>query len=263
MKLSVFHEYGEELEKRLRLQTFPLAVRLLEKEEDIPKGTQRPMQDFGYHLALCQGFALSRREGTTLAMLKEDMWCFEPVVGYGFAEPPEYFLEGHNRFPRDVKTLEAGANYAYELPHLEFGKYIGVVSAPLMTAIFEPDVIMIYCNSVQLSLLLLGRECKDGLNLKCGLSSHAACVYAVVPAIQSGECQVAVPCRGDRYSAMAGDDEMVFTVPKGRLEDLIMGLRHVHETGSKLPRTYNVEHEYELSPGYAEIGEMIGMDVNK
>ena len=263
MKLSVFHEYGEELEKRLRLQTFPLAVRLLEKEGDIPRGAQRPVKDFGYHLALCQGFALSRRGGTTLAMLKEDMWCFEPVVAYGLAEAPEYFLEGYNRFPRDVKTLEAGANYAHELPRLEFGKYIGVVSAPLMTATFEPDVIMIYCNSVQLSLLLLGRECKDGLNLKCSLSSHAACVYGVVPAIQSGECQVAVPCRGDRYAAIAGDDEMVFTVPKGRLEDLVMGLRHVHETDSKLPRGYKMQPEYELPESYAKIGKMLGMDVNK
>jgi len=56
MRLSVLHEYGEELEKRLRLQTFSLAVKLLEKEEDIPKGTKRPMKDFGYHLLLCQGF---------------------------------------------------------------------------------------------------------------------------------------------------------------------------------------------------------------
>ena len=63
MRLSDFHAYGEELEKRLRLQTFPLAVKLLEKEGDIPEGAIRPMKDFGYHLALCQGFARSRREG--------------------------------------------------------------------------------------------------------------------------------------------------------------------------------------------------------
>ena len=263
MRLTVFHEYGEELEKRLRLQTFPLAIKLLEKEEDIPKGAKRPMKDLGYHLLLCQGFAMSRREGTLLAMLKEDMWCFEPVIGYGIAEPPEYFLEGYNRFPPDVMTLEAGANYALELPRLESGKYIGVMSAPLMTATFEPDVVMLYCNSAQLSLLLLGRECKDGFNLKCSLSSHAACVYAVVPAIQSGECQVAVPCRGDRYMALAGNDEMIFTVPKGRLEDLVMGLRYIHETGSRLPRAYWMGHEPELPPSYAKIGKMLGMDVNK
>ncbi len=42
MTLDVFHNCGEELEKRLRLKTFPLAVKLLEKEEDISEGAQRP-----------------------------------------------------------------------------------------------------------------------------------------------------------------------------------------------------------------------------
>ena len=50
---DVFREYGAEIERRMRLQTFPLAVKMLEKESDIPEGAQRPMKDFGYHLATC------------------------------------------------------------------------------------------------------------------------------------------------------------------------------------------------------------------
>ena len=72
MNLIIFHKYGEELEKRLRLQTFPLAIKLLEKEGDLPEGAIRPKRDLGRHLALCEGFATSRREGTTIAMLKEE-----------------------------------------------------------------------------------------------------------------------------------------------------------------------------------------------
>lgn len=256
--LSIYRTYGEELEKRLRLKTFPLAVKLLEKEEGVPEGAKRPLRDFGYHLDLCQGFALSRREGMLLAMLKEDMWCFEPVVGYGLAEPPAYFMEGHNRFPEDVETLKAGSNYAQEFPRLGVGKYIGIASAPLRTANFEPDVVMIYCNSTQLGLLLLGREYKEGFNLKCRLSSHAACVYSVVPAIQNGECQVAIPCRGDHYIAMAGDDEMIFTVPQGKLEDLLSGLRHCEEYGWRLPRDYYMRYEPKLPESYERIAKMIG-----
>ena len=192
-------------------------------------------------------------------MLAQDMWCFEPVVGYGLREPPQYFLEGHNRYPRDVATLEAGSHYAHEFPKLEVGKYVGVVSAPLRTANFEPDLVMIYCDSAQLSLLLLGREWKEGYNLKCALSSHAACVYGVVPAILSGECQVAIPCRGDRYGAMAGDDEIIFTVPKAKLEDLMAGLRYLERTGSKLPGRYGFRTEYTV-PGseYEKIAQMMG-----
>jgi len=256
--IGVYREYGEELERRLRLKTFPLALKLLEKEEDIPDGAQRPLKDMGHHLSLCQAFQLSRREGTAIAMLKEDNWCFEPVVGYGLGEPPQYFFEGHNRFPNDVATLEAGRHYAEEFPRLEVGKYAGVVSAPLSTTNFEPDLVMIYCDLTQLSLLLLGREYKEGYNLKCALSSHAACVYAVVPAIQRGECQVAVPCRGDHYRAMAADDEIIFTMPKGRLEDLMAGLRHGSSTGSRLPRGYTLFPEYPLPESYQKIAKMMG-----
>lgn len=127
--LGVYHAYGEELETRIRTKTFPLAIKLLEREEDIPEGAQRPLRDFGHHLSLCQSYQLSRREGTEVA----DMWCFEPVVGYGLMEPPAYFLEGHNRYspyPRDVATLEAGRHYAVQFPKLEVGKYVGVVAAP-------------------------------------------------------------------------------------------------------------------------------------
>jgi len=148
-------------------------VKLLEKEEDIPENAIRPLRDWGYRLELCQAYATSRREGMLIAMLKEDMWCFEPVVGYGIAEPPQYFLEGHNRFSEDVKTLEVGRNYVSDFPHLPAGKYIGVISAPLKTADFEPDLVIIYCDSAQLGLLLLAREYKDGHDLKCSLSSHA------------------------------------------------------------------------------------------
>ena len=44
-ELGTLHKYAEELEKRLRLKTFPLAVKLLEKEADIPKEAVRPFRD--------------------------------------------------------------------------------------------------------------------------------------------------------------------------------------------------------------------------
>jgi uncharacterized protein (DUF169 family) len=48
-----FNRYGEELEKLLLLQTSPIAVKMLEKEADIPGGAIRPKKDRGYHLAQC------------------------------------------------------------------------------------------------------------------------------------------------------------------------------------------------------------------
>jgi uncharacterized protein (DUF169 family) len=261
LELETLHKYAEELERRLHLKTFPLAVKLIEKEEDVPEDAVRPLRDLGYHMPLCQAFATSRRDGTLMAELKEDMLCFEPVVGYGMAEPPQYFLEGHNRFPKDVENLEAGKNYATDFPRLPVGKYIGVISAPLMAAKFRPDLVMVYCDSAQLSLLLLAREYKIGYDLKQSLSSHAACVYAVVPAIEAGECRVTIPCRGDHYFGIAGDDELVFTIPTEKLDDLMEGLRFLETTGSKLPKNYSMMHGPKFPDSYMEIARMIGMDV--
>jgi uncharacterized protein (DUF169 family) len=256
--LKIYHAYGEELERCLRLKTFPLAIKLLEKEEEFPDGIHRPLRDWGFHLSLCQAFQISRREGKPVAMLKEDHWCPEPVIGYGLGDPPDYFLDGHNRFPRDVETLEAGQHYAQEFPRLMLGRYTGVIFMPLWNTAFQPDLVMIYCDSAQLCLLLLGREYKEGYNLKIALSGHAACVYAVVPAIQTGEYQVAVPCRGDRYRAMAGDEEMIFTVPRKRLEELMIGLRSIAKTGSKIPHEYAVLPEHPMHESYVRIGKMMG-----
>jgi uncharacterized protein (DUF169 family) len=256
--LDLLQKYGEEITKRVCLRSFPLAVKLFKEEKDIPKEAIRPIRDWGYPVPLCQAYATARREGSLIVMSKEDiMWCFEPVVGYGFAEPPQYFLDGHNRVPEDVKNLEAGKNYASDFPRLQVGRYAFIAVCPLKTTCFEPDLVMIYCDSEQLSLLLLAREYKEGHDLKVSLSSHAACVYSVVPLMQTGECRVAIPCRGDRYEAMAQHDELIFTIPKDKLEDLIEGLRFVETTGSKLPKNYKMMHHPDLKESYRKILEMI------
>ncbi|NIM46030.1 MAG: hypothetical protein GTN80_09615 [Nitrososphaeria archaeon] len=258
--MSIFERYAEQIEKQIRPTSYPLAVKLLEKESDIPKDAKRPIRDFGYCLSTCQCFSTSRRQGTTLAQLKEDMWCPEPVIGYGLAETPKYFLDGNNRFPKDVETLEAGSNWAHAFPRLEFGRYIGVLSAPLKTANFDPNLVMIYCNSAQLTQLLLGIAYKDGHDITSQLSGHAACVYSVVPAIRTEKCQVTVPCLGDRRRAMAQDDEMIFTVPRQKMDNLLLGLKHIDEFGDRrIPFAYPMIPEYKLSENYAKIARMMGM----
>ena len=153
--LDKFNRYGEDLERLLLLRTSPLAIKLLEKEEDIPEGAIRPKRDRGVHLAQCQAFAMSRRQRATVAILKEDHWCWGPLIGFGLVEPPDIFLEGQIFYPHMVASLEAAKNLARTFPRLEYGKYIGVLSAPLKTAHFEPNLVMIYSNTAQLRVCSL------------------------------------------------------------------------------------------------------------
>jgi len=254
--MNVYNEYGKRLENLIRPNSRPLAVRMLRSPDEVPEEALRPVRDFGRCMSTCQTFALSRRFGETVAQLFEDMWCPEPVIGFGLAEPPQYFFEGKTRYPDGVKSLEAGANWAREFPRFEVGKYVGVVSAPLTTASFEPDVAIIYCDSAQLLRLLLGLAYEDGRDIETVLGGHSACVYAVVPTMMKGECQASVPCRGDRGYAGTQDYEMIFSIPRDQIARVVEGLEQPGT--ASVPTRFSMNPEYGLSPGYAEIARQMG-----
>ena len=90
--LEEYHGYGEELERLLLLRTSPIAVKMLEREEDIPEDAYRSKRDDGVHLAQCQAFTMSRRQRRTVAMLKEDNWCWAPLVAWGLVEHIRHFF---------------------------------------------------------------------------------------------------------------------------------------------------------------------------
>jgi uncharacterized protein (DUF169 family) len=211
--LTEFNRYGEELEKLLMLRTSPLAVKMLEKKEDIPAGAIRPKKDRGIHIAQCQAFAMSRRQRETVAMLKEDNWCFAPLIAYGLVDRP-----GDPEIQQFVS-----------FPSFERGKYIGIVSAPLKTANFEPDVILIYFNPAQLRSILLPTHFK---NEEAQVDSHffpPACAYQIVPVISNGRLMVTLPDIGDYHRALATEEEIVLSVPKDKIAKLVEGVREFEE----------------------------------
>jgi uncharacterized protein (DUF169 family) len=211
--LKEFNRCGEELERLMLLRTSPLAVKMLEKESDIPAGAVRPYRDRGIHLAQCQAFALSRRQKETIAMLKEDNWCFAALIAYGLVDKPkdpelQRFL-GFPTFPRD--------------------KYIGIVSAPLRTANFEPDVVIIYSNTAQLRNMLLPFHFGGEEELVDYHFFPPACAYQVIPVMNNGKLMVTLPDPGDYHRALAAEDEIILSVPAARMLKMLEGVKEVEK----------------------------------
>lgn len=223
-----FNRYGEELEKLLLLRTSPVAVKMLEKEADIPKGALRPKKDRNTHYAQCQAFALSRREGLTVAMLKEDHWCPAALMAYGMV------------------PLPPGANptqmHPYEM--FEHGKYIGVLTAPLKTAAFKPDVVIIYSNTAQLRSLLLSMGPEDVRQVN-GRFFPPSCAHAVVTPMLKGGYWAVIPDPGEYQRALCDEGEMMFAVPADKMPGLLTGLNTSQERGFAY-RT----HRYFMQPDF-------------
>jgi uncharacterized protein (DUF169 family) len=262
MALEEIHAMGMELEQWLRMRVHPIAVRLVKTEEDIPEEALFPTRDWGHKYSLCQAFARSQRNGETIAMLKDDHWCPEPVVGLGIAERVPFFLEGHHRYPDSVRNLEAGFEWCRNMPYLEYGTYIGIVSAPIHSCSFIPDVIVMHVNGMMASQLLNVRNWIDGKDMQAQLSGHAACVYAIVPPLLKRDCQVAIPCKGDRKNAGAQDDEILFSMVPEMLADFVEGLRWLEGHGWSIPLIQEYKEEYVLKENYRNLAERLGMNVS-
>jgi len=260
MGLSIIQKYGQNIEKYLKLDTSIIALKLLMSKKDIPLNSKRPKKDFGYRLSLCQGLGITRREKTSISLLKEDMWCVEPVIGLGLAEPPQYFLEGHNRYPLTASSLDAGKTWAQSFPRFEVGKYIGVSSAPLTETNFIPDLIILYCTPAQLTQIMVTVNWIDGKDINCLISGHAACVYSIVTPMKNKNFQISVPCMGDRTKGMTQNNELIFSFPLDKLADLNNGLESLSKTGQELPVKFSIQPEYKLKESYIKIGKLMGMD---
>jgi uncharacterized protein (DUF169 family) len=240
-----FNSYGEELEKRLLLKTAPIAVKMLEKEKDIPKEAIRPKRDRGYHIAQCQAFALTRRNRETIAMLKEDSWCWGPLIAYGMVKTPELFLEGNVFYPALVSTLEASKEVSQKRAAFEYGKYIGILSAPLSTTSVKPDVVLIYSNTLQLRIMLMSIMYKDGHMVTAEFNPLDSCIYSVVPVIQKGGYRITLPDPGDYQRALAGEDEIILSATPDKIADVVAGLRHLEE----IAHGY-LSHRMEMRPDF-------------
>lgn len=204
--LETFNKYGEELERSLFLRTSPVAVKMARNEAEIPDGAFRPKRDGGYHIAQCQAFGMSRREGKTVAMLKYDHWCPTALMAYGMVERPENM-----------------AMWGESFSSFETGRYVGIVTAPLKSASFVPDVVLVYLNPGQIRglLLTMGSAAQSQISYHFFLPS---CGHCVVDPMETGKYCIVLPDPGEYQRALAQEEELIFAVPRNKVPDLMAGV---------------------------------------
>ncbi len=207
--IEQYNNYGEELETILKLRSFPVAVKMLKDEAEIPEGAFRPKRDKGVHLAQCQVFAMSRRDGITVAMLKEDNWCFAPLIAYGLVDKP------------DDPEIQRFLGF----PRFEKDRYIGIVTAPLKKASFEPDLVLVYSDPSQMRTMLMPLH---WFGEEPAINSHffpPSCAYTIVPVIEKNQILIAPPDIGEDMRTIGAKDEIITSIPAGMLGEIVRGLK--------------------------------------
>lgn len=235
--MKVWTNLGDQLRRVVNPSTFPVAVKFLEREEDIPQTAKRPLRDLGVKMAPCQGSAMARRYGWTVAFTREDVGCAIAAHTYGWErvvdeKGPVHFFTLMNYASDETAAAEVLAGFlTLETEHDPI-----VVYSPLERTRIEPDVVLIYVNPAQMMRLIHGITYHAGRPIESRFSGRAAsCTEGVLGAYLHQAPQVVVPGNGDRVWAACQDHEMIMAVPGSQLGGLVEGLEKTHQTGIRYP----------------------------
>ena len=264
MDLKKFNEYGKELETMFKLRSLPIALKWCEKLEDVPQDAIFPVKTMGKHMALCQAFSYARMKGMTIALGQEDHWCWNPLIGFGNVE----CVPGQPQFDEVCKFIgipdkDKAAKFFENFPRLPLGKYDYVVVAPLARASFEPDVVLIYAEVAKINHMvrcIKGATANYVTSVFDGIDS---CIYCTVPSFQKNEYRITFPDPGDRERARARDDEVILTVPGGRMKEFMDSIEATDKFMPFGDQLFEISLDFPRPPFYNTLFKIWGLEQGK
>ncbi len=248
--------FEQEIQTYIKPTTLPLAIKLLTSAKEIPEKTRRPKEDFKKRFTLCQSVGMSRRTGWALALGKEDLSCPLSQLSMGFERELPFFTEGNLCEGMYTSSKEAGQRTEAAVPKFGYGRFKYILIGPVGRANYEPDIILIYGDSAQVMRLVHAALYEAGGTLTSNFMGRYDCADYTAGVMNSGKCQVILPCNGDRVFGFAQDFEMAFAIPSSQIDQVIRGLQETHNAGVRYPIPFFMNWEATFPPKYVELDKL-------
>jgi len=225
------------LELLMRLKSFPVAFKMLEKKEELDGIPFLRRMD--RKRTLCQMITLVRNFDWTLGAGLEDFQGPLCASIIGLTDTPELFKDGTFRSVVWVQTKEDGKKYEESIPRIPLGKYEAVVMAPLVYNPFEPDIVLIYANPAQMILLINSLQFENYEVMHFSCVGESSCSDAIGRCYLTGKPSLTIPCYGERRFGHAQDDDLVMAVPAGMMEKALRGMEALYRRGIRYPISFS------------------------
>jgi uncharacterized protein (DUF169 family) len=236
--LSKWENLDTQLNKYLRLATFPVAVKLFKDPEKLKeiKFLKKPEED----IILCQLFSYSRYYGWTMGCIGEDNICPLAGITLGFEESHDLFEEGAFFIGRYNETKEAAKLTTASMPRLPTNEYKAIVSGVLGRVDYEPDLILIWGNSAQMMRIIQGYLWKKGGRINMSTFCDGVCADTITKTLLTRDLQIAFPCLGDRRFGNATDNDLIASIPFSLVNEILSGMEKTHKAGTRYPIPFQI-----------------------
>ena len=224
-----------EIERLLRLQTYPVAYKRFEDAKALEKipGVRK----LDRHATFCQLPTLVRRSGWTIGVTRDNLSerCAR-INGLAATTKAEIEKETKNFATTWFADKKEAAKQMKEYPLVPPGE--AVVLAPLASGKFDPDVALVYGNPAQMMLLMNALQFRDYERFNFYFIGEGACADGLAQCYTSGKPALAIPCFGERRFGGVTDDEMVIALPPDSVGKAVSGLQELWKRGLRYPIMY-------------------------
>ena len=224
------------IERLLRLKSFPVAFKLMEKKETL--GEVPFLRRLSHKSTLCQMINLARNFDWTVGADREDFISTTCPSIIGLCDSPAYVKDGTFRSIVWTKNRIDGKKFEDSIPRLPMGTFEAVALAPLVYNPFDPDLVLIYGNPAQIILMINALQFEDYEVMQFFCVGESSCSDAIVRCYQTGRPALSIPCYGERRYGHAQDDELVLALPAGMMDKMIKGLENLYRRGIRYPISY-------------------------
>jgi uncharacterized protein (DUF169 family) len=278
MDLRDYQEMGNDLYHRLHLPSYPVAIKFIKSEGEIPENAIQPSKK-GQQWSLCQAITYARRWGWHSAMTEKDNFCVPSSASHRWVDVTEEELLESQVLQGWRKDRAAEERHFAHIAKIRFGgpegkkmkekmrQYIGAIYSPLTNTIVEPDSVLIYGDGSHLSHLIQAL-CYDFTEPPTssfngfGESCNKGCLLPFV----SGIPQIVIPGTGDRAFSGTSEHEIALGIPATLLSNLT---EHLFKTGGKQNMGLPVKPllamglTHSLTPGFKYLREIIDNKAEK
>lgn len=257
-ELDRYRKYGERIESLIRPATFPLAVKMVQSETEIPTEYKKPSRDMGLQNFVCQNFKMSRVYGWTIALTEADINCKLARAIYGWDKVTAEYRKWADAFNVGLYSKDRVTASQFE-PHLYSfnNEYPGLIISPLTRTKIVPDSVLIYCLPAQAMRFIQGYLYMEGGVLDFSAAGRVgSCHEGVIKTIKTNKPQYVTLGNGDRVWGGAQDFEVMFSCPGEKLDILVEGIEKTHDAGLRYP----IPQYMNYSPGFQASFEKAAID---
>ncbi len=220
-------ELAGALEERLRLDSAPVAIRMLPPGAEPPDG----LLERSKVLSFCQFVVAAATGRYPLWVTRENLGCHNARIAFGMYDPERDSAMVEKAVRTTVGVYAPDADAARKLiaskPAIPPGRVGGLAVAPLEKASFEPDTVLMIVVPWQAYFALDDYMYATGdapLPLEVGTNS-LVCAFCAVRAGYLGKISLTSACTGGRSYAGIERTQLTLAFPASKLGALLRGIR--------------------------------------